>query len=45
MMALGGDRVIITLQTTVRDRGGDLSSLLSFRSAGGGTWAMSGCRG
>ena len=25
--------------------GADLSSLLSFRSAGGGTWAMTGCLG
>ena len=40
-----GGRVIITLQAAVRDRGGDLPSLLSFRSAGGGTWAVAGCRG
>ena len=45
MMALGGDRVISTLQTAVRDRGGDLPSLMFFRSTGGGTWAVLGCRG
>ena len=45
MMPLGGGRAIITLRATDRDRGKWLAvtSFLSFHSAGGGTWVMTGC--
>ena len=44
MMPLGGGRAIIILKAAARDHGSDLPSFLSFRSAGGGTWAVADCR-